>query len=175
MKYIILTTFLLLGCGSNSTTPTSTPINNDENGSQPSAMIDNNTSHTPRETIRADIVDVAQVGGEEGNYTLRVGIKSTETGCQQYADWWEILSADGNLVHRRVLGHPHRTEQPFRRDGVNIEIQKDTVIYIRAHMNNKGYVGDVFKGSVESGFSVVNTVPAFDAGIELEDPQPPEC
>lgn len=185
MKYIILITFLLLGCGSNTTTNTSTPLTNDDNGSSNSPIIDNNesnnspitdtnTSHNPRETIRADVVEVT-VGGNEGSYTFSVSVKSSDTGCEQYADWWEVLRDDGTLVYRRVLGHPHVAEEPFTRNGVSIDIQKDTIIYIRAHMNNKGYVGDVFKGSVESGFSVVSTVPTFDAAIELEDPQPPEC
>jgi len=186
MKYIILITFLLLGCGSNTTTNTSTPLTNDDNGSSNSPIIDNNesnnspiadtnTSHNPRETIRADIVKV-EVTGTTGNYMFLISVKSNDTGCEQYANWWEVLDVNKELIYRRILGHPHVNEQPIVRYGENyIDIQSDDVLYIRAHMNNKGYVGDVFKGSVDSGFSVVSTVPTFDAAIELEDPQPPEC
>jgi len=172
MKYIIFATFLLLGCGTNSTPNTNTTQSTDENTSTSSSINDHNISNTPKERIRSDIVEVRVVGGDEGNYTFGVSIKSNDTGCEQYADLWEILSADGNYVYRRVLGHSHVNEQPFTRNGEHIDIKKDTIIYIRAHMNNKGYVGDVFKGSVESGFSMTST---FDADIEHEAPQPSEC
>ncbi len=42
-------------------------------------------------------------------------------------------------------------------------------------MNNIGYVGDVFKGSVRNGFNIDQTEPTFDARIEQSDPQPGEC
>jgi hypothetical protein len=66
--------------------------------------------------IEADVVDVS-VSGDVGSYIFAVTIASPDSGCAQYADWWEVLGADGSLLYRRVLLHSHVTEQPFVRTG----------------------------------------------------------
>jgi len=42
-------------------------------------------------------------------------------------------------------------------------------------MNKLGYVGDVFKGSVEKGFRRVETTPLFKKELEKQDPLPTGC
>jgi len=127
-----------------------------------------------KSTVHADVTH-ASTTGTENNYVFSVSLKSTETGCDQYADWWEILDTDGILIYRRVLGHSHPTEQPFTRSGGSVDIQKDAKVYIRAHMNNKGYVGDILEGSVESGFTLSKNTISFNKDIELEEPLPSKC
>jgi Tfp pilus assembly protein PilX len=127
-----------------------------------------------KNTVRADITHISTTG-TENNYTFSVSLKSTEIGCDQYANWWEILDADGILIYRRVLGHSHPNEQPFTRSGGSVDIQKNAKIYIRAHMNNKGYVGDIFEGSVKSGFSLSKNPISFSGDIELQEPLPSKC
>ena len=39
---------------------------------------------------QAQVIDVG-VKGEENKYTFYVKIKSPDRGCDQYADWWEVL------------------------------------------------------------------------------------
>ncbi len=80
---------------------------------------------------KAEIVSVV-VSGNENGYSFSVGIKSPDTGCDQYADWWEIISEDGNLVYRRVLAHSHVDEQPFVRSGGPVAVTKEQTVYIRA-------------------------------------------
>ncbi len=122
----------------------------------------------------ANIISV-QVSGSENSYTFKVGIKSPDTGCGQYANWWEVLSEDGKLIYRRILGHSHVSEQPFIRSGGPVDIGEGQVVWIRAHMNNSGYGGEVFKGTVEEGFVKVDSDTSFPKEIETESPQSGGC
>ena len=125
-------------------------------------------------TEGAHIVSVS-ASGNENNYTFSVGIKSPDTGCKQYADWWEVISEDGELVYRRILGHSHAGEQPFVRSGGKVQIKEGQRVFVRAHMNNSGYGGIVFAGSVENGFAKVELDQSFGADLESMSPQPSGC
>jgi len=122
----------------------------------------------------ANIVSVS-VSGSEDNYTFSVGIKSPDTGCRQYADWWEVISKEGELIYRRILAHSHVGEQPFVRSGGKVKIKKQQTVFVRAHMNNSGYEGEVFKGSVENGFVKTEIDKTFGADLESISPQPVGC
>lgn len=153
--YLFITSIFLLACGG-----------------------DIDSSDTENNAISANVTAVT-VEGNENNYTFNVTLKSDETGCDQYADWWEILSEDGKLIYRRVLGHSHPSEQPFTRSNNSItdpiEIMEDNIVYIRAHMNPNGYSGDIFKGSVRNGFIKVDNTLEFSSEIEYEQPLPTGC
>ncbi len=122
----------------------------------------------------ANIVSVA-AKGNENNYIFHVGIRSTETGCDQYADWWEVLSKEGKLIYRRILAHSHTSEQPFVRSGGVVKIGKNQAVFIRAHMNNSGYGGVVFSGTVEEGFEKAELASEFALDVEKVSPQPTGC
>jgi len=126
------------------------------------------------ETIRANVTAVT-VSGVEGAYRFAVTLKSDETGCDQYANWWEVLNAKGELLYRRILVHSHPDTQPFTRSGGTIAIKKDTLVYVRAHMNKLGYVGDVYVGSVVKGFTLAKNMPVFSVQIETQKPLPTGC
>ena len=125
-------------------------------------------------TAKANITEVT-VGGAKLNYTFNVTIQSDETGCEQYADWWEILKEDGTLVYRRILGHSHPNDQPFTRSGGPAKVDQNEILYVRAHMNKLGYVGDVYKGSVEEGFVKDENVPTFPSELDVQEPLPDGC
>ncbi len=125
-------------------------------------------------TVTANITAVA-VQGNEANYTFNVTIKSDETGCDQYADWWEVLKADGSLVYRRILAHSHPNDQPFTRSGGPVKITQDETLYIRAHMNKLGYVGDVYSGTVDEGFVKIESLPDFPSSLDKQEPLPTGC
>ena len=122
----------------------------------------------------ADVVSV-EVTGNPNEYRFSVGIASADEGCHQYADWWEILTENGQLVYRRVLSHSHVNEQPFVRSGGPVAIGADTVVVVRSHMHPGGYGGRVMRGTVRSGFEEVKLRSDFAAEVESEPPQPPEC
>ena len=126
------------------------------------------------EDLFANVVSVS-AAGQVNQYQISVGISSPDTGCEQFADWWEVLAEDGELIYRRILLHSHVNEQPFTRSGGPVVIEEDTVVYIRAHMKNHGYGGNTMKGSVKSGFLLIENPPVFPDAIESEAPLPTGC
>jgi len=122
----------------------------------------------------ADVLSVA-VSGSENAYTFAVEIRSPDTGCQQYADWWEVISEDGKLIYRRILTHSHVSEQPFTRSGAAVAIGADTVVIVRAHLHPGGFGGAAFKGSVQAGFEATQLDADFARDLERIDPLPDGC
>ena len=120
-------------------------------------------------------VQSVQVSGAAGAYQFAVVIDSPDTGCEQYADWWEVISQDGQLLYRRILLHSHVDEQPFIRSGGPLDIPADAVVYVRAHMNTSGYGGTVMKGTVKGGFEPAEVKPGFGSDLERIPPQPEDC
>lgn len=127
------------------------------------------------DAVTGDVTAV-RVSGAPGTYTFSVTVSSPDTGCDQYADWWEVLTTDGELIYRRILTHSHVNEQPFTRGGGPVELQETTQAIVRAHMNNAGYGGVAFSGSPASGFAADPSVTSALAP-ELADaaPQPESC
>ena len=115
------------------------------------------------------------VTGEELGYNFAVSISSPDLGCEQYADWWEIVDESGALIHRRVFSHSHIDEQPFERSSGGISVKANQTIIIRAHMNNNGYGTQALKGSVKNGFEEVELTKNFANQLAEEGTQPPDC
>jgi len=120
-------------------------------------------------------VTAVSITGDPGNYTFSVTIESPDVGCDQYADWWEVLTNDGRLIYRRILAHSHVDEQPFTRSGGPVDIAADQTIIVRAHMNDTGYAEQVFEGSVEIGLVMTNLDSLFATELEVADPLPTTC
>jgi len=136
------------------------------------------SSETSSENIQtvplARISGVSAVG-ESGIYNFQVTVESPDTGCDQYADWWDVFSPDGTLLYRRILTHSHVDEQPFTRTGGPVNIDSDEEIVVRAHMNNLGFGTQVFRGSVDSGFQQDSLEMDFAIDLETAEPLPINC
>jgi len=131
----------------------------------------------PTNTIpasQAAVVSIS-VSGEPGTYNFSVTVSSPDEGCSQYADWWEIVSQDGELIYRRILLHSHVDEQPFTRSGGPVSIEADTIVLVRAHMHPGGYGGLAMKGSLEQGFEQIELSPDFAANLLQTPPLPEGC
>ena len=126
------------------------------------------------QTAYANVLSV-QVTGNPGVYQFAVEIASPDTGCEQYADWWEVFTEDGQLLYRRILLHSHVDEQPFTRSGGPVEISADSVVYVRAHINTVGYGGTVMRGTVQDGFEPAEVEAGFGSGLEQMSPLPEDC
>ena len=124
--------------------------------------------------INADVVKVT-VTNSGGHYGFHVTLSSDETGCGQYADWWEVLDDKGTLLYRRILFHSHPGDQPFTRSGGSILLEPEQKVFIRGHMNKLGYTGDVFVGSISSGFKKAEELPSFPETLEKQAPLPNGC
>ncbi len=138
---------------------------------------DNKESDTPDTSKDFAVVLSVSATGSARNYTFNVELKSPDTGCDQYANWWEVLSEDGKLIYRRILAHSHVNEQPFQRSGGSVNATEDQTLIIRAHMHPGGYgYGKIaMKGSIKAGFKVFDIPKGFAADVEKQAPQPTGC
>ncbi|NJL87334.1 MAG: hypothetical protein HC886_17315 [Leptolyngbyaceae cyanobacterium SM1_1_3] len=123
----------------------------------------------------ATVTAVEATAGEPGAYTFAVTVQSPDTGCDRYANWWEVISAEGDLIFRRILAHSHVDEQPFRRAGGSVAVQPDQTVIIRAHMQPTGYGNQAMQGSIDAGFSSVQLPDGFAANLAQAAPQPLGC
>ena len=79
------------------------------------------------------------------SWTVTATVRSADTGWGKYADAWQVLGPDFEVLGERILAHPHENEQPFTRSltGVIIPDGVDTVT-ITARDSVLGFCGDVF-------------------------------
>lgn len=124
----------------------------------------------PADGHYADVIAV-QATGQPGDYLFSVAISSQDSGCERYADWWEILRPSGELVFRRVMAHSHVNEQPFTRGAGPVAVQPDEPLIVRAHMNVDGYGGVAMRGTASGGFVADPSIRASFA-TRLADMQP---
>lgn len=89
----------------------------------------------------AEVVDVeTRCRGELCRFTVTV--RHADTGFEHYADRFEVLDTDGNLLATRVLHHPHVDEQPFTRILPDARIPAGiTRVRVRAHDLLHGHGG----------------------------------
>ena len=152
--YLFLLFIIIISCGSTNETGSIQPPN--------------------QNTEKAAVISVS-VTGNENAYTFSVGVLSPDTGCNQYADWWEVISESGSLIYRRILAHSHVNEQPFVRSGGSVNIKEDLVVIIRVHMNTSGYGTRTLKGSVSGGFVAFETDQNFATDLANQQPLPSSC
>ena len=67
----------------------------------------------------ADVVFVRVVQAADESWTFNVTVQHPDTGWEDYADGWDVLTLDGTVLKRdaesqftRTLLHPHVEEQP---------------------------------------------------------------
>jgi len=144
-------------------------------GCDPGEPTPDETATTEEQSPQADVVDIL-VTGTPGAYTFAVTLESDDLGCQQYADWWEVLGEDGRLVYRRILNHSHPSEQPFTRQGGPVAVAADQVVVVRGHMSPDGYGGRVMRGVAGGYFAEATDLPeGWAAAVATEPPLPEGC
>ena len=64
----------------------------------------------------ASIVEakILPAGGER-QFQIHVTLEHADTGWDHYANRWDVLDENGELLGSRTLHHPHVNEQPFTR------------------------------------------------------------
>ena len=97
----------------------------------------------------ADVLFVAATQSNDGTWRFNVTVEHLDTGWEDYADGWDVVLPDGEVVKRnpddpftRLLLHPHENEQPFTRSQSGLVIPSDvTQVSVRAHDLVDGFGG----------------------------------
>jgi hypothetical protein len=101
------------------------------------------------QAANADVLHVRAVQGADGIWTFHVTVEHPDTGWEDYADGWDVLTLDGTVLKpdpnspfTRLLLHPHENEQPFTRSQSQIVIPDGvTQVRVRAHDLVDGFGG----------------------------------
>ena len=127
------------------------------------------------QTAIASANEAKVLGVSTSGPTFSVTISSPDTGCDRYADWWEVITPDGELIYRRVLMHSHVNEQPFTRSGGPVNVAGDRPLIVRVHVTPDGYSPNAFSGTVNDGFSEEILDDAFARQLAEQEPLPISC
>ena len=93
----------------------------------------------------ADVINVTVVKTAVDIYGFSVTVRHDDTGWEHYADKWEVLELDQNVLATRTLYHPHVDEQPFTRSLSAVKIPAAVGgVNLRAHCSVHGYGGQEF-------------------------------
>ena len=97
----------------------------------------------------ADVLHVRAIQAADDTWTFHVTVEHPDTGWEDYADGWDVVTPDGTVLKpdpdspfTRLLLHPHEAEQPFTRSQSNIVIPMGvTRVRVRAHDLVDGFGG----------------------------------
>jgi len=97
----------------------------------------------------ADVIHVRAVQDPESTWTFYVTVQHPDTGWDDYADGWDVITPGGTILKpdpgspfTRLLLHPHVDEQPFTRSQRGIVIPEGvTQVTVRAHDLVDGFGG----------------------------------
>ena len=100
-------------------------------------------------TGNADVLYVEALQATDGTWAFHVTVRHPDTGWDDYADGWDVLTPNGTVLKpdtdspfTRLLLHPHVQEQPFTRSQSGIVIPPGvTQVRVRAHDLVDGYGG----------------------------------
>ncbi len=84
-----------------------------------------------------------------GHWTFSVQVEHPDTGWEDYADGWDVVTPDGTVLKpdpsspfTRLLLHPHVGEQPFTRSQSGIIVPEGvSQVTVRAHDLIHGFGG----------------------------------
>ncbi len=164
----IITLFVAAGC-----TPTAPSINATDRSSTDDSVPASVSLEGEMPTESSRVTAIEAKPGNNG-YSFAVTVESSDTGCDRYTDWWEVITPEGELLYRRILAHSHVDEQPFTRSGGPVAVGENEVV-VRSHTNPDGYSAQAMKGSVNEGFSSTVLPEDFAADLAEAEPQPSGC
>jgi hypothetical protein len=97
-----------------------------------------------------DVIFVRAVEEAGGTWTFHVTVEHPDTGWEDYADGWDVVTPDGQVLKTdpedpftRLLLHPHVDEQPFTRSQSGLTVPPGvSQVTVRAHDLVDGYGGE---------------------------------
>ena len=67
----------------------------------------------------------------DDRFRINVTLAHADTGWDHYADRWDVLDENGELLGSRTLHHPHVDEQPFTRSltlSIPLAVKEVTIV-----------------------------------------------
>ncbi len=87
----------------------------------------------------ADVLKAEIERNPDGTFAIAVTVRHADTGWGHYANRWEVLGPQGQVIATRTLLHPHVNEQPFTRGLHAVSIPYNaTWVKVRAHDSKHG-------------------------------------
>jgi hypothetical protein len=87
-----------------------------------------------------------------GTFSFAVTLRHADTGWDHYADRWEVLTMDGEILATRTLFHPHVNEQPFTRSLSGVAVPAGTSsVRVRSHDSVHEYGGPELVVNLKTG------------------------
>jgi len=99
-------------------------------------------SSAPAFAGEADVLKVKIEPVGERIYTFHVTVEHEDDGWDHYANGWQVLDADGNVLGTRELTHPHVEEMPFTRSHKIKVPEGITEVTVRARDLVHGFGGE---------------------------------
>lgn len=79
-------------------------------------------------------------------WQFSVTLRHPDSGWDHYADGWQVLAPDGQVLGIRPLAHPHETEQPFTRSLGGVAVPADLgYVLIQARCLTDGWGEALFR------------------------------
>ncbi|MEQ8664545.1 MAG: hypothetical protein RIC16_02365 [Rhodospirillales bacterium] len=95
--------------------------------------------------VTPKIVDATAEVQSNGLYAFSVTVLHEDAGWTHYADSWDVLTVNGQVLGTRTLFHPHDGENPFTRSLSNVQVPIGARhVVFRAHCTQDGY-GETFQ------------------------------
>ncbi|MGF1536178.1 MAG: tetratricopeptide repeat protein, partial [Elainellaceae cyanobacterium] len=150
-------------------------------------------SKTPQLIDGPVVLNINPIEESTGSYKLSITVQSPDEDCDRHADWWEVLTEDGELIDRHIIETPHNFERPFITEKVVDALDPDQTIIVRAHFSDDidsepsndptsddiddKYPTQAMKGIVgkPNSFKSIRLPARFAIGVEDEGPQPQDC
>jgi hypothetical protein len=77
--------------------------------------------------------------------SFTVTVEHDDDGWDHYANQWDVMTLDGQVLKSRVLHHPHVNEQPFTRSLFGVVIPDGVEqVKVRAKDSKHGYAKQTF-------------------------------
>ena len=85
-------------------------------------------------------IEAVEARASGSAWSFSVTLRHGDTGWDDYADGWRVVTEDGTELGLRVLYHPHVDEQPFTRSLGNVAIPDGVeTVYVEARTNADGW------------------------------------
>lgn len=107
------------------------------------ALVSSLLAATPLQAGQVDVLKVEiEPTGEPGRFDVEVTLRHADSGWDHYANRWEILGPQGEVIATRLLAHPHVHEQPFTRGLSAVRVPGEfSWVRVRGHDLVHGYGG----------------------------------